>query len=70
MDKKQKIKSLSAIELAEELFKIHIHAELVTPAGIVYKEEDLIKFLKRLGYPEPDWEGNVEKMNKNGCYYE
>ncbi len=49
---------LTAKQLAEELFKIHTHAELVNDQDsgqIVYKEKDIINLLIKLGYPEPDF---------------
>ncbi len=60
-------KPLTAIELGKELFVIHSHAEFeaeINPEQIVYKEVDIINLLKRLGYPEPDWEGNAQEISK------
>lgn len=38
------------------LFELHTHAELVfyeNPDQIVYKEEDIVFLLERLGHPRP-----------------
>lgn len=54
------MKEITAIELAGELFKIHTHAAGVSDKNrfdIVYREKDIIELLKKLGYPEPDFEG-------------
>lgn len=57
------MKPLTAIELAEELFKIHTHAELLNdPEEIVYRQEDILKLFKKLGYPQPDYEGYSNKV--------
>jgi plasmid maintenance system antidote protein VapI len=62
-------KDLTAIELAGELFAIHSHADLeasADPEQVVYREEDILTLLKKLGYPDPDWEGNAkESFNPN-----
>lgn len=58
-------KPLTAIELANKLFMIHSHPDIVQGTeGIVYTEEDIVKLLKELGYPDPDWEGNAAEMTK------
>lgn len=52
------MKQLTAIELAEELFKIHHYEKFEGKAEyeIVYKEADIIALLQKLGLPAPDWE--------------
>lgn len=50
----------TAINVAEDLFKCHTHAEIVfltNPDQIVYCEADVIKILTKYGHPAPDFEG-------------
>lgn len=58
---------LNPIELAGWLFNIHEHAEGLfeeNPEQIVYREKDIIELLKKLGYPEPDFEGYDKQCQK------
>jgi hypothetical protein len=51
-------KEKSGKEVAERLFELHTHAEIVNdqePGQIVYREKDVISLLKYLGLPEPVW---------------
>lgn len=58
------MKPLTAIELAEELFKIHHHYDELTNKEIYYKEVDIIALFKKLGYPEPDFDGYGNKAER------
>lgn len=45
-------------ELGALLFSIHDHVwddEGFTDYGIIYHEEDILKLLKKLGLPDPEW---------------
>jgi hypothetical protein len=55
-------------QLALMLMKIHTHGELCRKDEIVYREKDIIRFLKELGYPEPDFKsaGKALKMLGEG----
>lgn len=58
---------MNAIDLAEELFKIHTHAYLHfgnEETEIVYREKDIVELLKKLGHPEPDFEGYGKKCDR------
>lgn len=54
---------ISAENLGGLLFGIHSHAEIendIDPEQIVYREEDIIKLLKKLGFPEPVWGKSID----------
>lgn len=58
---------ITAIKLAEELFKIHIHAitEAYTNSEqVVYKEADIITLLQKLGLPKPDFDGYNKQVER------
>lgn len=45
---------IPAEDLGALLFSLHSHVELFTnPDEIVYSEADVIRLLKKLGFPEP-----------------
>lgn len=45
--------NITGKELANLLFKIHSHHPVTEE--IIYKEKDLLKLFKKLGFPDPDW---------------
>lgn len=56
-------KEITAKELGGLLFNIHSHAETEyfdNPDQIVYKEDDIILLLTKLGYPIPEWGENID----------
>lgn len=46
----------TAIQIAAALTSIHHHDEAT--GEIIYKEKELIPMLQKLGWPQPDFEGN------------
>ncbi len=64
---RERIQIITPIELAGKLFSIHTHAELVfidSPDQIVYKEEDIVALLEKLGQPKPDWDGHAKQLRE------
>ena len=51
------MKNITPKDFGSLLFTIHTHGELVQPDEIVYREEALLKLLKGLGFPDPEWGG-------------
>lgn len=49
-------------DLGGLLFGIHSHAEheQYNPGQIVYREDDIIKLLVKLGFPEPVWGKSID----------
>lgn len=57
-------------EIKRAMFKRHTHAELVTPAGIVYKEQDVIDLFEECFYigitPEQAIKGFLAFLSERG----